>query len=515
MSKVFNALRSLLGRPKPPKRDRFFAFVDSYRDRVAAWQDRREASGPRIGVLITPWLSTAVPFFSLECAEMLRRAGRSPVALFDATDVIQNSDDLTHSTAVERLVTECFSKMEIRKIADAGTQPSDRDPELAEPIFRENSIWRSRGEGRVDGFMAENANYRDRIINHLGRVRAFLSSARLDGLLIPGGIFGLSGLYVAIARELKLPFSTYDGGPGMLRLAQNGIAAHLFDIPDVFDQLRKTLTSEERAKLIQLGKSELEDRFHARDFRQFQVSAATGREDLRYDLFVPLNIRWDSAALNRQRAFASVAEWLDALLGWVAARPDVSICVRQHPRERLAFAKGSDDLGPLLARYAELGTRLRFVSAEEPLNSYDLMRHARAVLPHTSTVGIEAAVLGMPVILGTAVYYEDLGFCRKAATKEEYFTAIEDALAGRLAPTPEQREDAALAYYLTQRCAVMQTSFSPQPDDFRKWVKIPIEELWAQPEAADFRSAFLSGEPLSLIRHRRFLAEIDRPPSVA
>jgi hypothetical protein len=172
-------------------------------------------------------------------------------------------------------------------------------------------------------------------------------------------------------------------------------------------------------------------------------------------------------------------------------------------------------LGPLLARFSGLGDRLRFVSAEESLNSYDLMRHARAVLPHTSTVGIEAAVLGLPVVVGTAVYYEDFGFCRKAATREKYFAAIEDALEGRSVPTAEQREDAALAYYLTQRCAVMQTTFSPQPDDYRKWVKIASEELWALPEAADFRAAFLSGEPLSLIRHRRFLAEIDRAPAAA
>ena len=179
------------------------------------------------------------------------------------------------------------------------------------------------------------------------------------------------------------------------------IAAHLADVPSAFRSLRERLAPAERETVLAMGRAELDDRFNARDFRHFQVTPATGRDDLRYDIFVPLNIRWDSAALGRQRAFPSVADWLDAVLTWVGTKPGVTICIRQHPRERLDFAKGSDNLAPLLQRHAALGERLRFVAADEPLNSYDLLRHARVVLPHTSTVGIEAALLGLPVILGT------------------------------------------------------------------------------------------------------------------
>ena len=143
------------------------------------------------------------------------------------------------------------------------------------------------------------------------------------------------------------------------------------------------------------------------------------------------------------------------------------------------------------------------MAADEELNSYDLLRFAKVVLPHTSTVGIEAALLGLPVILGTAVYYEDLGFCKKAATREEYFAALEAALDGAFRPDTGQQDDAALAYYLTQRCALLQTKFTAHPDDFRSWVKIPHDALWEQREVADFRSALLSGEPLSVVRHRR------------
>lgn len=434
---------------------------------------------------------------------MLARSGRSPVLIFDATDLVQNATEQSHAAAIEALVKECFADVEVLRAGIAGVESNSSDEVLAEPIFRENAIWRSRGEDRSESFMSENAAARERIVAHIGRVRALLRSANVERLLIPGGMFGLSAVYVAITRELGIPFATFDGGAGVLRLAQQGIAAHLADVPGAFQHLIRSMSPQERAQAIDAGKKELDDRANARDFRQFQVSAATGRDDLRYDLLLPLNIRWDSAALGRQRAFSSVTDWLDAVLIWAHERGNVSVCIRQHPRERLAFAKGSDDLRPLLARHERLGGRLRFVAADEPVNSYDLMRHTRVVLPHTSTVGIEAALLGLPVVLGTSVYYEDLGFCRKALTKEDYFTNIEAALSGKSAPSAEQRDDAAIAYYLTQRCAFLQTTFTAHPDDFRKWVQIPHEDLWMQPEVADFRESLREGKPLTLIRHRR------------
>ena len=503
MSDLFETLRNLFSPAKRKRYEPFLDLLEAFRERTADWPGVIPTSGERVGILVTPWLSTAVPFFALECAEMVRRAGRIPALLFDATDLIQNSSDATHSEALARLLAERFRTFEVGDIENAVPQSGSADTALAEPIFRENSIWRSRGEVRADDYMAENAAALAKIAAHIARVRGLLAAARVERLLIPGGIFGLSGLYVALARETGLSFATFDGSAGVVRLTQQGSAAHLADVPGAFRSLRERLSPAERDTVLAMGRAELDDRFNARDFRHFQVTPATGRDDLRYDIFVPLNIRWDSAALGRQRAFPSVAEWLDAVLTWVATKPGVSICIRQHPRERLDFAKGSDNLGPLLERHATLGERLRFVAADEPLNSYDFLRHARVVLPHTSTVGIEAALLGLPVILGTAVYYEDLGFCDKASTRDEYFALLDSALAGGKKPSLEQRDNAALAYYLTQRCAFMQTVFTAHPDDFQTWVKLPHEDLWDLPETADFRSAFLSGEPLSLVRHHR------------
>ena len=137
------------------------------------------------------------------------------------------------------------------------------------------------------------------------------------------------------------------------------------------------------------------------------------------------------------------------------------------------------------------------------MNTYDLLANASVVLPFTSRVGIEAAMLGKAVILGTHCYYDRFDFVRNAADADDYFTLIDRALTGELAPDAAQREEAALVYYLAERCLGLPTDFTPQPPDFWRWVEKPRAQLWAEPGNADFREALLTREPVAWIRHRR------------
>lgn len=460
----------------------------------------------RVGVLVTQWLGTGVPLFNLEIALMLAGEGFHVTAICDETDVVGNAPEASHSPAIRRIVEQLSDALDV---VDVGAlPPGTPDETRAAAILQSNAIWRMRGEANAGQFLEKNPTSLARIAEHLGRVEALLQSGRFDWILVPGGIFGLSGIYTAASRATGVPFTTYDAAVGVFRLAHDGIAAHLGDLPRAYASLEREWQSDSRirGRVLEVAQSEIDDRMHSRDFRQFQLAAASQRDDLQYDILVPLNIRWDSAALSRQRIFASVEEWLLALLSWVESQPDVTICIRQHPRERLDFAKGSDDWGPLLARFAHLGPRVRFVAAQEEINSYDLLRHAKVVLPHTSTFGIEAAFLGKPAALATDCYYGDLGFVRSAGTREEYFQWISEAIAGALTISPRQSEDAGFAYFLTQRCAYVRSVFNPHREQFIEWVHMSPEALWATPETEDVRTALLNREPLSVVRYRRLIS---------
>jgi len=109
------------------------------------------------------------------------------------------------------------------------------------------------------------------------------------------------------------------------------------------------------------------------------------------------------------------------------------------------------------------------------------------------------------VVLSTRVYYDCLSFVWNPGTREEFFALLEKALEGELAVTEAAKADAALAYFMTQQCAVMRTRFTPQNDDYTGWMQTPPEALWQEPEAADFLTALRTREPLAAIRAQRIL----------
>jgi hypothetical protein len=494
--------------------DPFYHLVTAFGERCERWPIHATGEGKRFGVLITPWLSTAVPLLLLECVRYLSAAGRHCVLIVDGTNLTQNAEEPKHLQWLDELIQLGFSDFEVVRVSNSTNKKeetkeafSDEDLAAASRLLRENAIWRARGENDAELVASNRFSNAKAVAAHLGLVSDVLMAARLDQLVLPGGIFGLSGLYLHSARKAGVPFATFDGTNQILRLCQNGVAAHLEDIPAAFLLLREVVSPVELEQAAAGAFSELDDRVNARDFRQFQLVSAQGNVSCHYDIVVPLNIRWDSAALGRQRAFASVEAWLRALLSWVAARPKVTICLRQHPRERLAFAKSRDDLAPLLAEFSGLGDRLRYVQADEEISSYDLLRQAIVVLPHTSTVGIEAAMLGKAVVLSTTCYYENLGFCLSARDSQEYFDLLAAALEDKAQPTYEARQWAAFAYHLTQNCAYVRTCFTAVPDDFRLWNAMSPEELWARPEMSDFAEALTTGQPLAVVRHRRLIQE--------
>jgi hypothetical protein len=444
----------------------------------------------------------------MECALALRQSGLRVTLLWDPVETVGNIPDKKHIAVIAAVFPSLPPGIDVIDISQrhipTPAAPVESDAHLARRIVYENAVRNVRGEMNVDAFFAAHPGAEADTRAHFARIRDTLSRGRFDWLLVPGGIFGVSAVYLALARELALPFSTFDSGPGRLRLVHDGVAAHLADLPRAFEIVNRDLTAPQKARAIALGREELSQRTHGLDDRHFQVVPATDSPQ-NCDILIPLNIRWDSAALSRQRLFPSVEENIAALLDWAAGRPGVTLCIRQHPNERRDHLRGSDNWEALLDRFGHLGDRVRWIAAADPVSTYDLIRAAKVVLPHTSTVGIEAALLGTPVILSTRVYYDTFSFVFNPATRQDFFALIDQALSGSLSVTDPAKSEAALAYFLTQQCAVMRTPFTPQNEDYPHWIETSPELLWRQPEPLDFLTALRTRVPLAALRARRIL----------
>jgi hypothetical protein len=181
--------------------------------------------------------------------------------------------------------------------------------------------------------------------------------------------------------------------------------------------------------------------------------------------------------------------WLNCLCEHVARRSDVELIIRIHPREGINKneTKASGHLAQLRENLRVLPPNCQVVWPEEAVSSYDLAESADLVLTSWSTIGLELARLGVPVLCST---YGVSGFVADdfqefSDTSEGYFKKLDKML-----QQPPSIESMKRAYrWWNLFCLQGSVDFSdvvPAPD----YCGLPEFKMPARAE--DFEKAFLS-----------------------
>jgi hypothetical protein len=266
--------------------------------------------------------------------------------------------------------------------------------------------------------------------------------------------------------------------------------------------------------ILAAARREYRQRAAGRDRLSYQhARAATAAALPAQGVVFPLSVEWDSSALGRHHLFPDTTAWLVATIEHVLEHSSAPVIVRQHPSERRALERSHSDTQAQLADRFGAHPRFHFVKAEAEVNTYALLSTAALVLPHVSTIGIEAAAIGKLVILAGRTYYGSLGFAYTPDSRAAYLALIDQALTGNLPLLPDQQHRAWLCYYLNAVCYRVFTEFSPQPPDFWRWCRRRPSQLFATRAVQDLLTAIDANIPLALVRHWRRLGQ--RPPGVA
>ncbi|MXP10911.1 capsular polysaccharide export protein, LipB/KpsS family [Pseudoblastomonas halimionae] len=474
-----------------------------------------DADAPSGLVVISPWDGSGVPWFTLATGLMMARKGAR--IRFVVDDVIEGGNALRYRLAmpairdVMAIVAERFEVIYLGTVAQ-GLVDEDDAGEI-ERLARLNATWALRGEMKRSGRAAivernlrEGMDAQAHLAGLFDRLEEAFGSVAF--VFVPGGIFGDSGLWVREARAHGVRVATFDGGGhDAMLLAVDGISCQLQDIPRAFKWLvSDDATAEDRSFAIEQAKTEMASRRQGKDAFASQVSQ-TERLESEYDgaILIALNSSWDAAALGLHRVYKDNTTWIVETARYLLDHTDRLVVVRQHPAERLALAATSEDYGHLLSSEFGDHPRLRFIAAADPVNSYELLEAAAAVVVHTSTFGSEAVAFGRPVITGSAPQYASLGFVDCATTLEEYETLLQRAADGELKVSEHRREQALLCYYLTQRCNWV---FSPfNPGGFKRWSKHSLAHWLSQPTVDRMVSAVIDDTPVALLNHRTRRAE--------
>jgi hypothetical protein len=280
--------------------------------------------------------------------------------------------------------------------------------------------------------------YRLRLERNAAAARAALAwmqAKRPEVLVTPNGSILEMGAVYQVARHLNIPAVTYEFGEqrGRIWLAQNGEVMRQ-DTGIMWQALKdQPLSDEELRQVRELFASRQRADLWQNFSRRWQGVPGQGGEQARAALglddrplvLLAANVIGDSLTLGRQVFSSSMTEWLQRTVQHFAGLPSMQLVVRIHPGER--YTKGPSVADVVRQALPDLPENIRLVAAGDPVNTYDLVEIADLGLVYTTTVGMEMAMSGVPVIVAGQTHYRERGFTLDPDGWQAYFDLLERA----------------------------------------------------------------------------------------
>jgi len=142
------------------------------------------------------------------------------------------------------------------------------------------------------------------------------------------------------------------------------------------------------------------------------------------------NVIFDTSQIHANTVFGDMFEWLDGLKAVIADHEDLLFILRAHPDEDRPGKASQESVTNWFAR-SGLGDRANvlFIPPDEELNSYRLIEGSRLVLVYNSSIGLEASILGKPVLCAGRARYTQAGTVFFPGTKDAYWAELDRLLA--------------------------------------------------------------------------------------
>ncbi len=166
----------------------------------------------------------------------------------------------------------------------------------------------------------------------------------------------------------------------------------------------------------------------------------------RFKQIVPVftNVVFDTSQPHANTVFTDMFAWLDSVLKVMRAHPETLFVIRAHPDEtRTRKASLETVQGWAEAKGVHKLENVIFVGPKEYLSSYELIQRSKFVMVYNSTIGLEASIMGKPVLCAGKARYTQYPIVFFPQTIEEQRKKLEEFLeAVTIQVPPEFRRNA-------------------------------------------------------------------------
>lgn len=392
---------------------------------------------------------------------------------------------------------------------------TEKLPEEVKAAVEEVTIYDCQYTSQVEEVDPESPLYKLRLRRNEDAARVawnYLHNNKPQLLLVPNGTIQEFGVIYRIAELMRIPRVTFEFSDRKenIWLAQNSEVMQ--QETDALWKAREgeKLTNRQLESVRKLyaarKQAELWENFSRRWQGQPTQGGEKARKALKLDqrpiVLLATNVVGDSLTLGRQIYTKTMTEWLLRTVQYFVGKPDVQLVIRVHPGEMLL--KGGVSIAEVIHyEQSKLPDHIHLVGPKDPTNTYDLISIADLGLVYTTTVGLEMALSGVPVIVNGKTHYRNRGFTIDPDSFVNYFKILGQILADPDAHrlTRKQVDDAwRYAYYFFFEF--------PRPFPWHLWQQAddvrerPMKFVFSNEGQKKYLQTFkfLAGEPIDWTR---------------
>jgi len=187
------------------------------------------------------------------------------------------------------------------------------------------------------------------------------------------------------------------------------------------------------------------------------------------------NVIFDTSQPHSNVVFSDMFAWLKQVVDLARNHPDTLFVIRAHPDETRPGKESRESVADWVAQNQVTSLpNVVFVEPQQYFSSYELIQRSKFVMVYNSTIGLEASLMGAPVLCGGKARFTQLPTVFFPPTPEAYLQQAETFLqADRIETPPEFRRNARrFLYYQLFRTSLPFGSFIEEDGVWQGYVRV-------------------------------------------
>jgi len=163
------------------------------------------------------------------------------------------------------------------------------------------------------------------------------------------------------------------------------------------------------------------------------------------------------------------------VLELIRAHPETLVVIRAHPDESRPGKASQESVRQWVSQnQAETLPNLIFIDSNQPLSSYELIQRSKFVMVYNSTIGLEASILGSPVLCAGRARFTQLPTVFFPRTPQDFRQQAESLLdsAEIIVPAQFKRNARRFLYYQLYRSSLPFTDFLEEDGIWQGFVQL-------------------------------------------